>query len=120
MFSSCTGEPHLFHSECVQGHFDSQQSGNNQRNFYKCMICQKQYGTRTGEMPPGRMSWHQDYRTQLQGFDRNTCPFVIVIQYSFQSGYLPNGTRYSGTSRTSFLPGTPEGIECLGLLILSF
>ena len=71
-------------------------------------------------MPPGRMSWHQDYRTQLQGFNRNTCPFVIVIQYSFQSGYLPDGTRYSGTSRTSFLPGTPEGIECLGLLILSF
>ena len=43
-----------------------------------------------------------------------------MIQYSFQAGYLPDGTHYSGTSRTAYLPGTPEGIECLGLLILAF
>ena len=43
-----------------------------------------------------------------------------MIQYSFQAGYLPDGTHYSGTSRTAYLPGTPKGIECLGLLILAF
>ena len=33
---------------------------------------------------------------------------------------LPDGTRYSGTSRTAYLPGNAEGIETLGLLILAF
>ena len=31
-----------------------------------------------------------------------------------------NGVPYSGTSRTAYLPGNEEGIECLGLLILAF
>ena len=56
----------------------------------------------------------------LEGFDKNTCPFVIIITYRFNNGYLPDGTRYSGTGRTSYLPGNQEGIECLGLLILAF
>ena len=56
----------------------------------------------------------------LQGFDKSTCPFVIIIEYHFPSGTLANGTNYSGTRRTAFLPGNMEGIECLGLLIVAF
>ena len=33
---------------------------------------------------------------------------------------MPDGTQYSGTSRTAYLPGNPQGIECLGLLIVAF
>ena len=39
ILGECTGEPHLFHRECVQGHFDSQVAGDASRQFYKCMIC---------------------------------------------------------------------------------
>ena len=33
---------------------------------------------------------------------------------------MPNGANYSGTRRNAFLPGNPDGIEVLGLLILAF
>ena len=57
VLGSRTSETHLFHSECLQGHYDSQagRSGG-PAGHYKCMICQKAYGTRTGDMPPGSMS----------------------------------------------------------------
>ena len=84
------------------------------------MLCQVTYGIRTGEMPRGTMRWYKDERLDLEGFDKSTCPFVIVIEYQFPNGVLPDGTHYTGTGRRSYLPGNAEGIECLGLLVLAF
>ena len=54
MLGNCSGEPHLFHAECLQSHYDSQADG---KGHYKCMVCQKMYGVRTGAMPRGTMTW---------------------------------------------------------------
>ena len=61
----CLGEPHLFHQVCVEEHFKSMKSGNAQVQHYKCVGCQKTYGTRTGEMPPGTMTWWIDHNLLL-------------------------------------------------------
>jgi deltex-like protein len=45
---------------------------------------------------------------------------TIVIEYHFPSGTLPDGKRYSGTSRTGYLPDNEEGRECAELLKKSF
>ena len=68
-------------------------------------------------MPPGTMSWTTDPRTKLSGFENLN--YTIIINYSFPNG-IKNGTRYSGTHRTAFLPGNEQGKEALGLLITSF
>ena len=78
-FSDCTGEPHLFHKECVESHFASMNS-----QYYKCVVCQKQYGTRTGEMPPGTMSWTTDPNLKLSGYE--DLNYGISINYSFPNG----------------------------------
>ena len=71
-------------------------------------------------MPKGNMRWYKNDHMDLEGFDKSTCPFVIVIEYQFPNGILPDGTHYTGTGRRAYLPGNAEGIECLGLLILAF
>ena len=111
-FSDCSGDPHLFHKECVENHFASTNS-----LYYKCVTCQKQYGTRTGGMPPGKMSWTTDPQIQLAGYEGLN--YGISIYYDFPNG-VKDGVPYSGTRRQAFLPGNEEGKEALGLLITSF
>jgi len=81
VLGACTGEPHLFHAECIQSHYDSMAEG---KGHYKCMVCQKAYGVRTGAMPHGTMTWRQDLNTRLSG--QVYAPFAIIINYHFPSG----------------------------------
>ena len=41
------------------------QKANQAVQYYKCVVCQKQYGTRTGDMPAGTMKWTTDPNTKL-------------------------------------------------------
>lgn len=68
-------------------------------------------------MPAGTLHWSQDFNTKLQGVNS---PFIIVLSYRYPGGVQAGGTPYSGTSRTAYIPGTEEGVECLGLLLLAF
>ena len=69
-------------------------------------------------MPPGLMTWQlEKHKGMLDGF-----PGVgaWIIQYNFRNGVLPNGTRYSGTGRSAYLPDNEEGRKVLALLVKAF
>ena len=72
---------------------------------------------RTGDMPAGTMQWTTDPNTKLSGFE--DLNYTIIVSYKFPNG-VKNGTNYTGTRRTAFLPGNEAGKEALGLLITSF
>ena len=55
----------------------------------------------------------------LRGAGYENCG-TIVINYYFSNGTLPNGTKYSGTSRVAYLPDNEEGREVLRLLKICF
>jgi len=50
------------------------------------------------------MNYTIDNNLICQGYPKGT----IVITYNFPNG-MKNGKNYSGTSRTAYLPDTPEG-----------
>ncbi|XP_070540305.1 E3 ubiquitin-protein ligase TRIM56-like isoform X2 [Ptychodera flava] len=87
----------------------------------RCPVCNKSYGTRTGNMPPGEMT-HVVQKGSLPGYiSCNT----IVITYNFKAGTQgaehPNpGKPYQGTTRTAYLPDNAEGREVLKLLRIAF
>ena len=75
----------------------------------------------TGNQPDGTMTSTRQ-RSSLPGYEGVGS---IVIHYSFNSGIQgsdhPNpGQRYSGTSRTAYLPDNVEGNKVLGLLKRAF
>ncbi|XP_063081153.1 E3 ubiquitin-protein ligase DTX3L isoform X1 [Cavia porcellus] len=86
-----------------------------------CPVCKTLYGIQTGNQPKGTMTWTR--RTQsLPGYSSDG---TIVIHYSMEGGIQteehPNpGKRYSGTSRTAYLPDNKEGNEVLELLREAF
>lgn len=71
-------------------------------------------------MPPGEMHWRLSPKQEgwaCAGFETfNTW----VIDYNFPSGKLPNGSKYSGTGRSAFIPDTPEGKKIVALLVKAF
>ena len=69
----------------------------------------------TGDQPDGTMTVNLDKNMVCQGYHRGT----IIISYHFPSGKR-NGKAYTGTSRTAYLPNTPEGNEVLELLREAF
>jgi len=87
----------------------------------KCPTCGMAYGVQTGNMPNGTM-YSRNIYVRLPGHEQYG---TIQIDYNFPSGTQgpehPNpGQRYSGTSRTAYLPDSPEGREVLGLLRKAF
>jgi hypothetical protein len=48
MMGKC--KDHIFHLECLEAQLGS-------KDFLDCSICQFTYGIKTGDMPPGTMSW---------------------------------------------------------------
>jgi len=48
MMGKC--KDHLFHLECLEAQLGS-------KDFLDCSICMFTYGIKTGDMPPGTMSW---------------------------------------------------------------
>ena len=69
---------HFFHKQCVIG-----LQGKN--DYLKCPVCSKIYGTQTGNMPPGIMSWrlHAPGRGSLSSFESYG---TYEINYQFRSG----------------------------------
>ncbi|KAE8293422.1 putative E3 ubiquitin-protein ligase DTX3 [Larimichthys crocea] len=103
---------HSFCSECIDSVFKFKPA---------CPICNTYHGEYTGTQPEGTMTVTQSW-LNLPGFEHCGC---IVIQYSFPSGIQgpehPNpGVRYSGTSRTAYLPDCKEGQKVLKLLKKAF
>ena len=74
------------------------------------------YGIKRGTQPNGTMQVNVDPNTRCTGFSCGT----IIINYHFPSGRKEDGTRYSGTSRTAYLPDNKEGREVLSLLKVGF
>lgn len=67
-------------------------------------------------MPDGTMGWSSS-SSSLSGFPRVGS---IEFWYDFPSGTLPDGTRYSGTARTAYLPMSPEGITVFKMMVECF
>lgn len=105
---------HVFCNTCIDDYF---------KNVKKqCPVCGYVYGVVYGNQPDGTMR-HTIINHSLPGYGRNTR--TIQIDYNFSGGIQgpnhPNpGRRYSGTSRTAYLPDTPEGKRVLDLLKKSF
>lgn len=74
------------------------------------------YGIKRGTQPHGTMQVNVDPNTRCTGFSCGT----IIINYHFPSGRKEDGTNYSGTSRTAYLPDNKEGREVLSLLKVGF
>ena len=86
-----------------------------ENDFLTCAVCSITYGVRTGDQPPGTMSW------SLESFSCDGYPNIKtwVINYNFNSGYR-NGNYFHHDRRTALLPNTKEGNEVLALLIKAF
>jgi deltex-like protein len=69
----------------------------------------------TGDQPEGKMIWFIDKKLKCSGHT----PGTIVINYSI-SGGKRNGKSFTGTTRTAYLPDTPEGKEVLYLFKEAF
>ena len=104
---------HYFHENCIAASFKP--------GYVSCPVCQTIYGIRTGTQPKGTM----DYSTsssKLPGYEKYG---TITINYKFKDGvqeaHHPNpGEAYYGTSRTAYLPDSPEGKKVLKLLQTAF
>ncbi|XP_056390984.1 E3 ubiquitin-protein ligase DTX3L isoform X2 [Hyla sarda] len=86
-----------------------------------CPVCAVPFGVVLGNQPDGKMT-HTTSSVTLPGY--SGCG-TIVINYSIPGGVQqknhPNpGTRFSGTTRTAYLPDNKEGREVLGLLRKAF
>ncbi len=75
-----------------------------------------------GDMPNGTMTWksHNFHNVPLEGYTAATCPTVIEINYNIPSGKLKDGTKFHGTNRTAFLPGSSEGVKVFSMLVEAF
>ncbi|XP_074489004.1 uncharacterized protein LOC141766236 isoform X1 [Sebastes fasciatus] len=86
-----------------------------------CPLCKDVFGVMEGDQPDGKMTWHSG-SLSLPGF--RDCG-TITINYNMESGIQTEkhsnpGQRYSGISRTAYLPDNKEGKEVLRLLKKAF
>lgn len=109
-FADCTG--HFYHKECAEGFSVG-------KPYVKCGVCFKIYGDHIGDMPYGTMSWTHYHAGSLPLASHEKVG-TWNINYNFPYGKKEDGTDYSGTGRTAYLPDTPEGREVLVLLQKSF
>ena len=86
-----------------------------EKKWAKCAICSTIFGHMTGDQPDGTMSHHIDKNVKCSGYPNGT----ITINYHMKAGHR-NGKNYPGTSRTAYLPTTPEGYEVFELLKEAF
>ena len=87
-----------------------------------CPVCNRPFGKVTGSQPAGGTMQSYVIQGSLPGYER--CG-TIVITYNIPSGQQqsvhPNpGKRYSGDSRTAYLPDNKEGNDLLVLLRKAF
>lgn len=115
--------PHYYHRDCIiqcyVGPKDSDKLDHD--GHLTCPVCSIIYGIRTGTMPKGSMTVTTLNKSLPSYADIKT----IQICYSFPNGiqgpeHPSPGSRYTGTSRTCYLPDTQEGREVLRKLELAF
>lgn len=104
---------HYFHENCIAASFKP--------GYVSCPVCQTIYGIRTGTQPKGTMDVATG-SSRLPGYEKFG---TITINYKFKDGiqeaHHPSpGAYYSGTSRTAYLPDSPEGKKVLKLLQTAF
>lgn len=104
---------HYFHENCIAASFKP--------GYVSCPVCQTIYGIRTGTQPKGTMDYSTG-ATKLAGYEKFG---TITINYRFKDGvqeaqHPSPGAYYSGTSRTAYLPDSPEGKKVLKLLQTAF
>ncbi|XP_072026435.1 probable E3 ubiquitin-protein ligase DTX3 [Amphiura filiformis] len=87
-----------------------------------CPVCGVVYGAMKGNQPPGQMNVSESRYSSLPGYEGHG---TITINYSFGGGtqgsnHPEPGNRYTGTSRTAYLPNNAEGQKVLRLLKQAF
>lgn len=105
---------HSFCKECI---------GQAMKSKSVCPICQTVYGKLEGDQPQdASMKVTTSYYTPLPGYEKYG---TITIQYDVPSGrqgpeHPHPGKPYHGTTRTAYLPDSPEGRDVLSLLRRAF
>eukprot|EP01128_Nolandella_sp_AFSM9_P011034 TRINITY_DN7754_c0_g1_i1.p1 TRINITY_DN7754_c0_g1~~TRINITY_DN7754_c0_g1_i1.p1 ORF type:complete len:424 (-),score=74.79 TRINITY_DN7754_c0_g1_i1:97-1308(-) len=107
---------HEFHIDCIVHCLKG--------SYLVCPSCQVLYGVRTGTMPTGTMKVSRKSKGS-ESCDGYKDVGTIIVAYNFPSGIQTKehpvpGMRYTGTSRTAYLPDNKEGQEVLALLQLAF
>jgi len=107
---------HHFCKTCIIGCYS--------QGFILCPMCKTCFGIRVGSMPEGNL--------KIETIPVGKCPLAgheshgtIRFRMSFPDGIQdsehPNpGQPYAGTSRTAYLPDTPEGRELLNLFKIAW
>ncbi|XP_015284489.1 PREDICTED: E3 ubiquitin-protein ligase DTX3L [Gekko japonicus] len=86
-----------------------------------CPVCNMSYGKIEGNQPPGKMDISKT-RMPLPGYEGSgTITITYYIPDGIQKENHPNpGRRFSGATRTAYLPDNKEGREILQLLRRAF
>ncbi|XP_041360692.1 uncharacterized protein LOC121376949 [Gigantopelta aegis] len=87
-----------------------------------CPICNTIYGVIIGNQPQGNMTVKRERNHSLPGHpDCGTISITYHFKDGTQGSEHPNpGSRYHGTTRTAYLPDSPEGNKVLCLLQIAF
>lgn len=75
-----------------------------EKHWAKCPVCSTIFGKMTGDQPEGTMTVTVDKNMTCPGHPKGT----IILNYQLKNG-VRNGVPFQGTSRTGYLPDTPEG-----------
>lgn len=86
-----------------------------QADYLKCAVCSITYGIRTGDQPPGSMTY------KLEPFNCAGYPKTKTwtIRYQLSNG-VRNGQKFNADQRFCYVPDTPDGREVLALLVKAF
>ncbi|XP_059845420.1 E3 ubiquitin-protein ligase DTX3L isoform X2 [Hypanus sabinus] len=104
---------HSFCKECIDKAFKTKSA---------CPVCGEVYGELKGNQPEGGRMIHRLMQMRLPGYEKyDTIEIHYTIPDGFQGKEHPQpGQRYIGTSRTAYLPNSPEGRKVLKLLQRAF
>ena len=109
MMSRC--KDHYFHLDCLKAQLGI-------KDYLECSTCMVMYGRKTGDQPPGTMTWVKE-SFACDGYPGDMKTWVI--NYEFPSGIHPETKKpFHGDGRVGYLPDNEEGVEVLALLVESF
>jgi deltex-like protein len=105
---------HSFCGNCIADYFEKGQP--------KCPSCGQLFGVLRGNQPDGTFSKYRNGNMHLAGYEKDG---TIQITYSFPGGIQTDehphpGKFYKGTTRSAYLPDSPEGREVCDLLERAF
>ncbi|XP_067888851.1 E3 ubiquitin-protein ligase DTX3L [Heterodontus francisci] len=104
---------HSFCKECIKEAFKTKTA---------CPICGEVYGEIRGNQPEGGTMTSRNLLLHLPGYEKyNTIEIHYIIPDGTQGAEHPRpGQRYSGTTRTAYLPDNNEGRKVCKLLRRAF